>query len=124
MSQSTPDAAEFYREVAQTRRLWCCRSTDGIPQSVTSRGRRAQPFWSNLPRVKQIIRRVPAYVHFLPQELTWEDFLSQRVPELMASGTIIGLNWSGKRAVGFELEPQDVVAHVQQCMAEIESRAT
>ncbi|MGE0608797.1 MAG: DUF2750 domain-containing protein [Pirellulales bacterium] len=124
MPQSTPDAAEFYREVAQTGRLWCCRAADGTPHCVATRGGRAQPFWSNLPRVNQIIRRVPAYASCLPQELTWDDFLAQRVPQLMAQGIKVGLNWAGKRAVGFELEPQDLVAQVRQCMAENETRST
>ena len=109
--------------MAQNRRLWCCQSPDGAPQTSTARGRRAQPFWSSLPRVNQIIRRAPAYGTFVPQEMSWEEFQAQRIPELMASNTKVGLNWTGRRAAGYELEPQDLVANVQQCIAELESRA-
>lgn len=62
--------------------------------------------------VKRIIKNVPAYGIFEPYELTWEEFLTTWVPDLKKSGIKVGLNWSGKGAVGYDMEPDDVVANV------------
>jgi hypothetical protein len=119
MGQSASQAHAFYRDVARTRRLWSCRDEVGIPQPKTSFGDRAQPFWSSLSRVQKIIKTVPAYGGFVPYELTWDEFLKVWVPDLKASGVKVGVNWSGKGAVGYDMVPDDVVANVCHYIAEL-----
>jgi hypothetical protein len=34
------------------------------------------------------------------------------VPDLKRDGYLVGLNWSGAHALGYDLEPDDVVANV------------
>src|SRR5437870_13738383 len=113
MGQSASQAHAFYRDVARTRKLWSCRDDVGFPQPKTSDGGRAQPFWSSLSRVQRIIKNVPAYGIIEPVEITWEEFLSVWVPDLKEWGVKVGVNWSGKGAVGYDIEPDDVVANVQ-----------
>jgi hypothetical protein len=113
MGQSASQAAVFYRDVAKNLRLWTCRDEQGFPQPKTSFGGRAQPFWSSLSRVQRIIKTVPAYGIFEPYELTWTEFETVWVPDLQANGVKVGVNWSGKGATGYDIDPDDVVANVR-----------
>ncbi len=117
MSQSASQAAAFYRDVARTRKLWSCRDAGGFPQPTTSAGGRAQPFWSSLSRVRKIIETVPAYGVFEPYELTWDEFLTVWVPDLKEWRVQVGVNWSGRGAVGYDLAADDVVANVAHHIA-------
>jgi Protein of unknown function (DUF2750) len=113
MSQASSQAWAFYREVAATGVVWTIRDNDGFPAPVTSSGKRAQPFWSSRSRVERIIASVPAYSAFEPYEVSWEDFCNKWVPGLTRDGCLVGVNWSGKRALGYDLEPRRVAECVQ-----------
>ncbi len=112
MGQSASQAAAFYKDVGKNRKLWACKDEGGCPAPITSNGQRAMPFWSSLSRVKKIIKNAPAYSIFEPLELTWEEFIDEWVPDLIESKLLVGVNWSGKDVVGYDLEPNDVVANV------------
>jgi hypothetical protein len=43
------------------------------------------------------------------------------LPDLKASGVKVGVNWSGKGAVGYDLDPDDLVANVSHFIAELEA---
>jgi hypothetical protein len=118
MSQAASQAAAFYREVAKTRKVWTIRDAGGYPAPKGTDGKRAQPFWSSRSRVERIIETVPAYAGFSPDEISWEKFCSNWVPGLTRDGLLVGVNWSGKRARGYDLEPsqveRSVAAHINR----------
>jgi hypothetical protein len=118
MSQAGSQAWAFYREVARSRVVWTVRDDQGYPAPMTSSGRRAQPFWSSRPRVEKVIATVPAYAIFRPDEISWEHFCAKWVPELERDGMLAGVNWSGPRATGFDLEPSGVRRAVEALMAD------
>jgi len=66
------------------------------------------PFWSSLARVRKIIKTVPAYANFRPVEVSWEAFRDIWLSELAAEGLLVGVNWSGSRAVGYDVSPEDL----------------
>lgn len=105
MAQSASQAHAFYRDVANHRRVWTVKDDDGFPAPLSSSGKRAQPFWSSLSRVQRIIKTVPAYVSFAPIEISWDDFRDKWLPGLEQDGLLIGVNWSGKNATGYDLDP-------------------
>jgi hypothetical protein len=113
MSQASSQAWAFYREVAKSRVVWTLRVDSGFPAPQTSNGKRAQPFWSSLSRVEQVIATVPAYAGFQPVEVSWIDFCAKWVPGLARDGLLVGVNWSGKTAVGYDLEPEQLQRHVE-----------
>ena len=113
MSPSASQAAVFYRDVARHRKLWAIRDERGFPAPETSSGKRAQPFWSSLSRVKIIIKKVPAYASYEPYEVSWKDFKRQWARELAKDDRLVGVNWSGPKAVGFDMEPKVVCSAVQ-----------
>ena len=112
MSQAASQAAAFYRDVAKNLKLWTICDDQGYPAPLKAGGQRAMPFWSTLSRVKRIIKSVPAYGVFEPEELSWDTFVEKFVPDLKEHSMLVGVNWSGPRAVGYDLEPDDVVANV------------
>jgi hypothetical protein len=112
MSQAASQAAAFYREVAATGVVWTIRDDGGFPAPMTSDGRRAQPFWSSRSRAEKIIATVSAYAGFEAVEVSWADFCEKWAPGLSRDGHLVGVNWSGPRAVGWDIEPSDVVWRV------------
>ena len=113
MSQAASQAWAFYREVAKTRVVWTVRDEDGFPLPMTSSGKRAQPFWSSRSRVERIIETVPAYSGFEPCEVSWEDFCNKWVPDFVKDNLLVGVNWSGKRAVGYDIDAENLVRSVE-----------
>ena len=116
MSQSGSQASVFYREVAANRIVWTIRDAEGFPQPLNSEGRRAQPCWSSRARVEKIIASVPAYAAFSPVEVELTVFLHRWIPGLTKDGVLVGVNWSGERVVGYDVEPQSVAASIQRCL--------
>jgi hypothetical protein len=104
VSQSASQAAAFYREVVARQAVWTLRDSGGFPAPKTPHGR-AQPFWSSRSRVERIITLVEAYRGFEPVEIELSDFLDRWLPALQQDGLRAGVNWSGQRATGYDLEP-------------------
>jgi Protein of unknown function (DUF2750) len=112
MSQAASQAWAFYRDVATSRTVWTVRDDGGFPAPKTTEGR-AQPFWSSLSRVQRIIKTVPAYHGFQPHEIPWTEFCERWVPGLTRDSIRVGVNWSGPRAVGYDMEPIRVQQSVE-----------
>lgn len=108
MSQAASQAAAFYSEVAETGRVWTIRDARGFPAPASSSGHRSMPFWSSLARVDRITKRVPAYAGFQAMELSLQEFTEKWLGGLEKDGLRVGLNWTGPRARGYDLEPSTV----------------
>ena len=113
MTQSASQASAFYKEVASTRIVWTIRDAGGFPAPLNSDGKRSQPFWSSLSRVKKIIQNVDAYSNFEPVEIQWDAFSERWVSGLKSDGILVGVNWSGNRATGYDLDPEEVKKNVE-----------
>jgi hypothetical protein len=112
MSQAASQAATFYRDVAAKRAVYTLRDSEGFPAPKGLDGRRSMPFWSSRSRVERIIATVPAYAGFEPVDLTWDEFCSRWAPGLEKDGCLVGVNWSGPRAVGYDIEPSRLLKNV------------
>jgi hypothetical protein len=113
MSQVASQAALFYRDVARTGEIWTIRDAGGFPAPMNSEGQRSQPFWSSRSRVEKIIETVPAYTGFEPYRVSWADFVARWVPGLKRDGILVGVNWSGPRALGYDMESEAVQRNVE-----------
>ncbi|MCA2223484.1 DUF2750 domain-containing protein [Nonomuraea sp. NEAU-L178] len=121
MSQSGAQAAAFFRDVASHRTVWTVQDDNGCPTPMMPSGRRSMPFWSSLSRVKKIIKTVPVYGAMEPREIGVDEWVREWLPELKTDGLLIGINWSGARAVGWDFEVDHVLARLEVAQA---SRAT
>jgi len=112
MSQSAKNAKAFYRDVAASNELWTLGDEEGYPAPAEPDGKHTQPFWSSLSRVTTLQRQCESYSEFTPERIEWADFVESWIPELEEHDTLVGVNWSGRTAVGFSLKPAQVVANV------------
>ncbi len=108
VSQAASQAAAFYRDVARNRKVWTIRDDQGFPAPKTTNESRAQPFWSSLARAERIVATVPAYKGFVPVEIPWVEFRDRWLAALERDGLKVGLNWSGSKAIGYDLTPGGV----------------
>lgn len=71
------------------------------------------PFWSSRSRAERIIASVEAYAGFEVVEISWQVFQRDWAPGLTRDGLLVGVNWSGPRATGYDLPPAHVVRNVE-----------
>ncbi|WP_238476240.1 DUF2750 domain-containing protein [Agromyces mariniharenae] len=107
MSAAQADA--FYREVLTSRTVWTVRDADGFPAPMTPTGQRAQPFWSKQSRAQRIVDAVPAYAEMEIVEIPLVDWRERWLPGLERDGLLVGINWSGRNATGYDRSPADVL---------------
>ncbi|CZF79022.1 hypothetical protein GCE9029_01209 [Grimontia celer] len=113
MSISSVHAAAFYREVAASGVVWGIEDTGGFPAPRGSGGSRAMPFWSSQSRALSVVSNVPAYYGFEPVAIEWEVFCERWIPGLSRDGLLVGVNWSGKTAKGFDITPAQVKLNIE-----------
>ncbi len=116
MSISSINAQAFYEEIARNRTVWTIRDEGGFPAPANREGARAMPFWSSEKRALNIINRAPAYSDFRPFAVDWDTFCDRRVPGLTKDGLVIGVNWTGERATGYDVKPKDVKVNVEAAL--------
>jgi hypothetical protein len=112
MSLAAAHTAAFYREVAISGRIWTIRDAGGFPAPLGD-AVRAMPFWSSRNRVELIISALPTYASFTPVELSLSEFLERWLPGLTRDNLRVGLNWSGDRATGYDVDPSTVAAAIE-----------
>ena len=113
MSQSAMHARAFYKEVASQKAVWTIKDSNGYPAPMTNTGKRSQPFWSSEKRAKLIIATTEAYSGFIIVKIDWEEFKNKWIANFENDGILIGVNWSGKMAIGYDIEPSKVVKYVE-----------
>lgn len=116
MSVSAAQADAFYREVIDGEIVFTVFDAGGYPLPIGSSGSRAMAFWSKRSRVQRIIDNVPAYSSFEVEEIELGHWREEWLPGLRRDGLLVGLNWSGKRATGYDLPPDDVLRNLQARM--------
>jgi hypothetical protein len=110
MSLSAAHSAAFRREAPREGRVWSIRDAAGYPAPADEAGRRAMPFWSKPSRAERVVGAVPAYRGFDVVEIPMADWLDSWLPGLRQDGLLVGVNWAGARATGFDLAPDRVAA--------------
>lgn len=112
MSSSAAQASSFFREIGSNGPVWTVEDDGGVPAPEGVDGRRAMPFWSRRSRAERVIAQVPAYEGFRPLEISRPDFESRWLPGIERDGLIVGLNWSGPLATGYDLTPGEIRARL------------
>ena len=116
MSVAAAQTAAFYAEVAESGLVFTIRDEEGFPAPMGRSGVRSQPFWSKRSRAERIIKNVAAYQDMYVVEVTRDDWLNKWLPGLESDGMLVGINWSGKGATGYDLSPSDAARNVRALM--------
>jgi hypothetical protein len=118
MSQSAAQAAAFFAEVVRTQIVWTVRDDGGYAAPVSTSGARSMPFWSSEERVRRIIANVPAYSGFQPDSIDLAAWRERWLPGLERDGILVGLNWTGDRATGYDVEPAAALVRLAHAVGE------
>jgi Protein of unknown function (DUF2750) len=110
MSLSAAHTAAFRREVPQEGRVWSIRDAGGFPAPRAGDGTRAMPFWSKQSRAQRVVGAVEAYRGFEVVEIPLRDWLDGWLPGLRRDGVLVGVNWAGARATGYDMAPAQIAA--------------
>lgn len=110
MSTSAAHADAFFDEVQRLGEVWAVRDKNGFPAPVNADGVRSMPFWSLASRARKIQSTVPAYRGFEVVSIPLDDWRSRWLPGLERDNLLIGLNWSGARATGYDVLPADALS--------------
>ena len=113
MSIAAPHAAAFYQEIATSRVVWAIQDSVGSPAPLGTDNRRAMPFWSSQSRALKVIESVRTYTGFKPVPIQWQTFCERWVPGLCQDGLLVGVNWAGPRASGYDVEPIEVKCNIE-----------
>lgn len=108
MTVSAAQMKAFFTELAASSSVWTIEDADGIPAPKTAEGERTMPFWSKQSRAERIIETVPAYSGFTTRQVPLDEWKGRWLPGLKTDGLLVGLNWSGKTATGYDVEPGKV----------------
>ncbi|MFF1880195.1 DUF2750 domain-containing protein [Pseudarthrobacter sp. NPDC058196] len=110
MTTSGAHATAFFSEAIREQQVWTISDAGGIPAPRGSDGIRSMPFWSLASRAERIISTVKAYSSFEKVEIPLSEWRSRWLPGLERDGLNVGLNWSGARATGYDVEPSAAMA--------------
>jgi hypothetical protein len=109
MSLSGAHRAAFRREAAQEGRVFTIRDGNGYPAPEGDDGHRSMPFWSKPTRAQLIVKHVSPYNGFEVVPIPVDDWLSGWLVNLEHDGLLVGVNWAGARATGYDLTPGQVL---------------
>jgi hypothetical protein len=122
MTQSSLHYVAFLREVLTSHAVYTVHDTTGIPCPPGDGGIRAMPFWSSASRAEAIIAKVPAYHGMSVRRLDLTEFISKWLPGLQRDGFNAGCNWSGERALGYDIDPASLLNALQAAEPKIERK--
>jgi hypothetical protein len=108
MTQAAAQAAAFFTEAVASGTVWTLKDEGGYPAPMNGSGQRAQPFWSKQSRAQKIVDNAPAYAGFQVVAVPLAEFEGEWLGELQRDGLLVGVNWSGKRVLGYDYPPPDV----------------
>lgn len=70
------------------------------------------PFWSSHSRMEAVQKMHPKYVQFEISEMSLDEFMKW-LPELEKDGIHIGVNWAGKRLIGYDVAAPQLQAGIE-----------
>jgi hypothetical protein len=108
MSVSAAHADAFVKEIIEGQSVWAIRDSSGFPTSTNASGETAMPFWSTESRTNRIVGSIAAYRGFMPVRLDLPQFVERWLPGLERDGLLVGLNWSGTHATGYDMSPAEL----------------
>ena len=95
--------------------------TEGVVYTFTSEdeflvfpvgGHEVIPFWSSRSRLLRVQTLHPKYLAYQHREMPIEEFIAW-LPELGTQGLHVGVNWSGRRLVGYDVSASDLASGLE-----------
>ncbi|MDP3821199.1 MAG: DUF2750 domain-containing protein [Burkholderiales bacterium] len=105
-------AHAFYREVAKYNDVFTL-GKGGVPMLVQGAAGSVLPVWSSRSRAEKIVANASGFSGLTILGMPWDEFEKTQVPQLERQSILLGINWGGKAANGYEVAPQFVTESVR-----------
>jgi hypothetical protein len=70
-------------------------------------------FWSSEKLVLSFLAENKEYSGFKPDSISLADFQKKWLPGLSKDGLLLGINWSGKNASGYDVKVSELVSFLE-----------
>ncbi|MFZ2957133.1 MAG: DUF2750 domain-containing protein [Candidatus Ozemobacteraceae bacterium] len=110
--------SDFIEEILSDQMVFTLEDDGGIPCPTNAQGKTTMPFWSSRTRAEKITILVTAYEGFRVREIPLENFLEKWLPGLVRDGADVGINWSGQKALGYDVDPQGLKQEIEEYLSE------
>ena len=111
VSLAAAHAKKFYEQAAAERRVYTFLDA-GSFLVFPVRGTEVVPFWSSESRMQRVQKLHVKYRSFMIDQIPLTDFISKTLPQLEAESISIGLNWSGERLTGYDINVADLLRNL------------
>ena len=117
MSAST-QAQTFFREVAETGDVWSLGDGKSMFIVLSDSGARVFPLWSSRRRALRIVETAPRFASCKVLQSSWSNFQENWAAILERDGVLVGVNWTGVNASGFEMPVKLLVSQIEAACAD------
>jgi uncharacterized protein DUF2750 len=106
-------AHAFYREVARTGDVWSLGDGQSMFVVFSESGARVFPHWSLRRRAQRIVDTVPGVASCKVLGSSSSNFLDNWAAILERDGILVGINWAGSNANGFEMPVKMLASQIE-----------
>lgn len=106
-------AQAFFTEVAETGDVWSLGNGQSMFVVLSASGARVFPLWSSRRRAQRILETAPGYTGCKVLGNSWNNFLDNWAAILERDGILVGVNWVGANASGFEMPVKLLVSQIE-----------
>lgn len=71
------------------------------------------PVWSSRSRAEKVVANVSGFRGLQVLGMPWSEFEKAQLAQLAKQGILLGVNWAGKGANGYELPPTMVAESIR-----------
>ncbi len=113
MGKYTNQANDFYLQILTNKTVWTIKDKNGYPAPKNNSGDRAMSFWSSEKLVLSFLAENKEYSGFKPDSISLADFQKKWLLGLSKDGLLLGINWSGKNASGYDVKVSESVSFLE-----------
>lgn len=111
---SSEQANAFYRDVIASGEVFLVEhETRGSVTWRLAGSQHARPVWSSRRRAVRMLEGPLAKPGLVIVRHSWDEFRDSIAPAIEREGILVGLNWAGRKARGYNIPPSDVVARIE-----------
>jgi hypothetical protein len=111
LSNAASNASAFYEQVVKDGSVFTVIDDDSFVVILVG-GTEVVPFWSSRYRVKKVQSSHPKYAGFSISEIPLTEFLDKTLAQLEEENIHVGVNWSGKRLIGYDRSVADLKRNI------------
>ena len=116
MSVAALQARKFYEQVVAERRVYTFLADGSFLVFPVDRAE-VVPFWSSASRLQRVQEHHAKYRAYETDEIPLADFLEKTLCQLETAKIRVGVNWSGERLTGYNLNVADLRRNLDFCLA-------